>query len=239
MFWAKVRMKRCLAVDLTIDRELLHFGSVVGFVRRSRVLIAVTLAIACARSGDALRPSLAPTSIAAALDSCSGVGTGPPRRWLGSVHEFGKFSLFVPDSARVVQHDSTPDQVSLVWPRCPERCRFGVSVQLDSGVTVEARVARRVAEQKRIDSVNTDPRREGYEFDEMNRPPMPFVARGARGYLIDESCGDCAETSIVFGRGGYIATIRFGGDDDAPRGPMLCQMQVVARTFVWSAARAE
>ena len=49
---------------------------------------------------------------------------------------------------------------------------------------LEARVAARVAEQARIDSVNHDPRTAAFEFDDMDGPPQSFETRAGRGYEV-------------------------------------------------------
>jgi hypothetical protein len=66
------------------------------------------------------------------------------------------FSLFIPDNARIVAVDSAIGGVSLAWPGFPG-CEFSVRIQPDSGIGVEARIARMVAAQRTIDSINRAP----------------------------------------------------------------------------------
>jgi hypothetical protein len=88
--------------------------------------------------------------------------------------------------------------------------------------------------QRKIDSINRDPHTVVHEFDEIDGPPQPFTTSTGRGYLIDNDCGDCASTTVLFGRPGYIAEANFGGDDDVPNlGRHVCEMTVVAKTFTW------
>src|SRR5688572_7181885 len=82
-------------------------------------------------------PSPMDSSVIASLDSCSALPSSGPRedsaqpsanaqtvsRWSGAVRAFDRFTLFVPDSARVELDTSTHGLV-LVWPRCGDRCRF-------------------------------------------------------------------------------------------------------------------
>ena len=150
----------------------------------------------------------------------------------GNVEDFPAFSLFIPNSARIVATDRAPEHLSLSWPECPG-CRFSIAIQPDSGLGLEMRIARLVAEQRRIDSVNRDPDAI-HEFDEIDGPPVLIATPGARGYQIDRDCGDCAATELLFERAGRIATVAFGGDDDVPElGRHLCVMTVVGKTFAW------
>ena len=91
-----------------------------------------------------------------------------------------------------------------------------------------------VAAQKAIDSINKDPNTTVHEFDDIDGPPRPFTTAAGRGYLIDNSCGDCASTMVLFGRRGWIADIGFGSDDDTPEGGRHeCEMLTVAKSFAW------
>lgn len=131
------------------------------------------------------------SSLVSALDSCSrDVRTAA--RWSGRLRSFGRFALFLPDSARILKLDHTAGHLNIAWPRCPDACRFSVGVYGDSGVSLEARVAQLVAEQRRIDSVNRDSQKEAMEFDELDAPPRPFTTAAGRGYIIDHSCGGLA-----------------------------------------------
>lgn len=179
-------------------------------------------------------------SVAAALDSCfiafspeKGAASREARRskLSGSRRRFAGFSIFVPKSVRVETSDSTA--VSFAWPGC-ERCLFRIGIAPDSGISLEARVAARVAEQARIDSVNHDPRTAAFEFDDMDGPPQSFETRAGRGYEVGESCGDCWSESLLFGHNGRIATIRVSQDDDPiPGGSRVCEMVAVGKTFEW------
>ena len=143
------------------------------------------------------------------------------------------FSLFVPDSARLVVTDTTLGVLSLTWPGC-EGCRFGLAIHADSGIGLEARIARMVASQRTIDSINHDPHTDVHEFDEIDGPPRPFTTSTGRAYLVENDCGDCAATSLLFGRRGYIAELSLGGDDDVPNlGRHLCEMTAVGKSFTW------
>jgi hypothetical protein len=150
----------------------------------------------------------------------------------GTIRTFPMFSLFVPDSARATV-DTVRGSVSLAWPRCPD-CRFTVHVQPDSGIDLEQRIARLVAEQRRIDSINRDPQAPDQEFDEIDGPPQPFTTSAGRGFLIDNDCGDCAAITLLWGRSGSIAELNLGGDDNVPElGRHLCEMTAIGKTFSW------
>ena len=143
------------------------------------------------------------------------------------------FSLFIPDSARIVATDSVTGGVSIAWPGC-SGCRFGVEILPDSGLGLEARIGRMVAAQHTIDSINRDPRTVVHEFDEIDGPPRAFMTPAGRGYLIDTDCGDCAAMTLLFGREGYVAEVGLGGDDDVPDlGRHLCEMTAVGKSFAW------
>lgn len=195
---------------------------------------------------DSSTRSAADSSMIASLDSCSalalgGAGedsaqssansrTGP--RWSGAVRSFDQFTLFVPDSARVGPGRGT-SQLTLLWPRCVEHCGFVVAVYGDSGVSLEARVAQLVAEQRRIDSVNRNPSDGILEFDEIDGPPRPFTTPGGSGFVIDHSCGDCGATTFKFGREALIADVSIMADAMPGAGQRMCEMTVVARSFAW------
>ena len=182
--------------------------------------------------------------VAASLDSCqhayqssvrSRTGTvaaNESRSSTGNMEHFSAFSLFIPNHARIVETDRARDHLSLSWPECP-RCRFSVAIQPDSGLGLDMRIARLVAEQKRIDSVNRDPGAI-HEFDEIDGPPVVIATPAGHGYEIDHDCGDCAATELLFEHAGRIASVAFGGDDDVPElGRHLCVMTVVGKTFAW------
>ena len=123
--------------------------------------------------------------------------------------------------------------VSLDWPDCP-KCNFNVGVSPDSGLSVEARVARLAAEQRAIDSANHDPNATAGEFNEIDGLPEAFTGPGGRGFLINYDCGDCGSIGILFGRPGYVGHVAISGDDDIPNGGMhFCEMVVVGKTFAW------
>jgi hypothetical protein len=108
-----------------------------------------------------------------------------------------------------------------------------VNVRLDSGRTVEQRMAALVEEQRKIDSVNRIP---GVieRFNEIDGPPARFRTAAGIGYLVDYDCGDCGSYELFVGRPPQLASIRYGGDDTQPQGGRyLCEMKVVARTFNW------
>ena len=150
----------------------------------------------------------------------------------GQVRKFGAFSIRVPVGARIISADSASGRLELSWPGC-ENCNFAVTVKPDSGIDVGARIARLVAEQRRIDSVNKVPDAVS-EFDEINEPPRPFTTPSANGYLIDHSCGDCAAMTVLFGRPGWIAEISYGGDAVPGLAAHLCEMTESVKTFAWS-----
>lgn len=172
------------------------------------------------------------SALVSALDSCS-QDSRPTTRWSGVVRSFGRFTLFLPDSARILDLDRITGRLAVAWPRCPDDCRFSVAVYGDSGVNLEARVARLLAEQRRIDSVNRDPAREAMEFDEIDGPPQPFTTPAGRGYVIDHSCGDCAATTLKFGRSEQIADVSLSADAAPATGRRMCEMTVVGRSFSW------
>ena len=194
------------------------------------IAIVIGAAAACSRS-----PVSNDSPVIAALRSCDGDTTSsraPSRfQWSGAPHSFAKFTLFIPDSVRVGSVDGE-GTVHLTWPRC-SACRFDVAIHGDSGIDVEARVRRLVAEQRRIDSVNKDPAAL-HEFDDIDGPPRPITTAAGNGYLISESCGDCGSTTLLVGRPGTVAEIAFGGDDNVPElGRRECEMAVVAKSFAW------
>ena len=138
--------------------------------------------------------------------------------------------LFIPDGARITAADTATD-LTLSWPQCPG-CSFAVTIMPDSGIGIESRIAHLVAEQKQIDSANAVD--SIGDFDVINGPPQSFTTSSGHGYEIDNSCGDCANTDLLYGRPGYIATVSFGGSDDAPKlGRHLCEMMAVGKSFAW------
>jgi hypothetical protein len=176
-----------------------------------------------------------------ALDSCYAIEAGPDssaaardsarraKPLTGRIVAFKGFSFFVPDGIAPPPPSSTSVDLS-GWSACPG-CRLHVAVQSDSGISLEQRIAARVAEQKRIDSVNADPKNI-QEFDDMFGPPTPFIGRAGHGYEIDEGCGDCMSMTVLFARPPVLATIGYGFDDDVSM-PWRhhCEMDVIARTF--------
>jgi hypothetical protein len=208
-------------------------------------LVATTVSSGCRASGDVqrtLRASATAIGVEASLDSCAAMkwsanDTTPPghqrRRLAGRVRSFERFSIWVPDSAHVTV-DSAARAVGLAWPDC-EKCRFGVNVQRDTTTGgLDGRIAKMIASQKVIDSINNDPRTIIHEFDDIEGPPQPFTTAAGRGYIIDDSCGDCAATTVLFGRRGWVGEIWFGSDDDTPEGGRHeCEMRVVATSFAW------
>lgn len=217
-------------------------------MKRRALLAGVVATIAstgCRATGDVqrtVRSSVTATSVEATLDSCdagkwSAQDTISPRhqhpRLAGRVRSYERFSIWVPDSAHVTV-DSATHGVGLSWPDC-DKCRFGLNVQRDTTTGgLEGRIAKMVAAQKVIDSINKDPNTTVHEFDDIDGPPQPFTTAAGRGYLIDDSCGDCASTTVLFGRRGWIAEIGFGSDDDTPEGGRHeCEMRTVAMSFAW------
>lgn len=201
-------------------------------------------AVQTSRADDANDESAA-SAVAAALDSCNasrwpldtaGTPIGKGSTWAsGRIRHFAGYALFIPDSARVEMKAGARAGLSLAWSSC-EGCRFGVGIQVDStGSGIEGRVARLVAEQRVIDSVNKDPKAEAGEFNVIDGPPEPITTRAGRGYVINNDCGDCAATTVLFGRPGQIAAISLGGDDNVPMLPRhLCEMMAIAKSFSWS-----
>jgi hypothetical protein len=207
--------------------------------------IALASSAACRQTGDAIgNVGTVATGIdaQAAVDSCeaakwssqdtTAAGHRHPRL-TGSVRSYERFALWVPDAAHVTM-DTATRGIALAWPDC-EKCRFGASVQRDTVPGgLEERIARMIASQKKIDSINKDPATTVGEFDETDGPPQPITTAAGRGYLIDDSCGDCASTTVLFGRRGWLAEINFGSDDDTPEGGRHeCEMGAVAKSFVW------
>jgi hypothetical protein len=224
-----------------IGRFQLQFRS--GLV--ARVLVLLSTVSSCHVSENAARP-ITEAIVTKSLDSCNAIPWPAARgaavgavaahskaRWSGAVRTFRMFSLFIPDSARIVAPDSGTGGVTLAWPGC-SGCRFGVAIQVDSGLGLDAHIARMLASQRAIDSINRDPQTVVHEFDEMDGPPKSFMTPNGRGYLINNACGDCAATTLLFGHPGYIAGVELGGDDDVPDlGRHLCEMTVVGKTFAW------
>lgn len=215
-----------------------------GFTACALVMLSVVSG--CRASDNAARPIAAATVVTRSLDSCNAIPSRAGRgvaggavaahataRWSGAVRAFRMFSLYIPDSARIVATDSLAGGVTLAWPGC-SGCRFGVGIHPDSGLGLEARIARMVASQRTIDSINHDPTTVIHEFDEIDGPPRPFMTPTGKGYLIDNDCGDCAAMTLLFGHPGYIAEVGAGADDDVPDlGRHLCEMTVVGKTFAW------
>ena len=194
------------------------------------------------RDNATAQSSAIPALLRQALDSCPARRTSASARTAqeepsallkGSVRDFGKFSIFVPDDARVRVLDSASSRMTVGLPGCPD-CEFEVRVQPDSGVALEARVASVVARQRSIDSINRDPATKVHEFDEIDSPPREFVSAAGRGVMLDNSCGDCASVSLLWGSHGYIADISFGGGDNVPDlAQHLCEMTAIGKTFTW------
>jgi hypothetical protein len=210
-------------------------------------LVVASAVVGCRAGGDAGDSVAAGTAVHHSLDSCGGlvgrqaapdtVGrpgiTRTAANRAGAVHAFRLFSLYVPDGVRVTTTDSGFGGASLSWPGCVG-CRLGVAIQVDSGIGLDARIARMVAAQRTIDSINHDPKTVIHEFDDIDGPPQPFVTPLGRGYLIEDACGDCAARTLLLWRSGYIAEIGLGVDDDVPDpGRHLCEMTVIGKTFAW------
>lgn len=207
----------------------------------------LALLLACRSNSDLGHPASSRSTMAKSLDSCNAISSA--RRVVGAqepvvnpqagawssgrMQDFRGFALFVPDSARI-KTDSVTGAVSLSWQGCAT-CRLSIAVQVDSaGDGIDGRVARLVSAQRVIDSVNHDPHTSVFQFDDIDGPPQPFTAAAGRGFLIEESCGDCAAETLLFGRRGYVAVLGFGTDDDEPQGMRrMCQMAVVGKTFQW------
>src|SRR5262245_14173686 len=216
-------------------------------LRLHRIALAGAVLVGAFRPrGDSESASPMAAFARAALDSCnastwSGTGrpgSGPtkprPTGGLGAtLHDFPGFSLFVPRGARITASDSAPNVFGVGWPDC-DRCRFAVSISTDSGITVDQRIARMVASQARIDSINKDPHTEIHEFDEIDGPPVLFLNPSGRGYLIDNDCGDCASLTLMYGEPGHLAQVSIGIDDDVPAGGRhLCEMTAIGKTLAW------
>jgi hypothetical protein len=90
-----------------------------------------------------------------------------------------------------------------------------------------------MGEQRRIDSVNQDPATEVSEFDELDAPPRPLKTSSAQGYVINHSCGDCAATTLKFGRSTQIADVSVSVDAVPGAARRMCEMTVVAKSFAW------
>lgn len=108
-----------------------------------------------------------------------------------------------------------------------------VRIFADSGVDAETRVTRLMARQQAIDSVNRDPRSSYREFDLLQAPPRRMSTRAGAGHVMDIACGDCAATTMLFGRSGRIAEISFRADAKPGVKARMCEMAAVARTFAW------
>lgn len=202
------------------------------------------LTAACHPSGEARLPASAHAALTASLDSCrairsrTAVRESPTLRtssWsTGLVREFRGFALFVPDSARVEPSDSVAGDVRLSWSGCAS-CGLIVRLEEDSsGAGIDGRVARLMAAQRVIDSINNDPHTTVFEFDELDGPPRPFKTATQRGIMLEDSCGDCGSETMLFGRRGQIAVVSLSADDDEPAGPRrMCELAVVGKTFRW------
>jgi hypothetical protein len=171
-------------------------------------------------------------SLTSALEKCA-APQDIAARWTGKVAVFPRYTIFVPDSAPIAERRRPTGNLTLEWPRCGENCLFAVAIHADSGVDADARIARMLAEQRRVDSVNKDPKTEVMEFDVFDTPPQPITTPAGRGYVIDYSCGDCASTTLMLGRAGLIATVSASADAAPGAGTRMCEMMAVARTFRW------
>ncbi len=186
------------------------------------------------------------TNVAAKLDSCAIVNradgsaalpadSGSPHGGNeGAFQTVGTFAVFVPHKLHVAIADTVLGSMSLAWSDC-EGCRFSVIVARDSdGTGVDGIVARLLDSQRQVDSANHDPKSTAMQFDEIDGPPIPFVSPTGRGFLIDDDCGDCASSRMLFGRRGYIATVGIGFDDDVKEPQRHnCEMNVIAQSFRW------
>jgi hypothetical protein len=106
--------------------------------------------------------------------------------------------------------------------------------QDSSGTGIDGRVARLVAAQHVIDSINDDPHTTVFEFDEMVGPPRPFKTATQRGIMLEDSCGDCGAETMLFGRRGQIAVVSLSAGDDEPALPRrMCELAAVGKTFRW------
>ena len=202
------------------------------------------VAAACHPSGETRLPASAHAELTASLDSCRAIRSrstvleSPTLRtssWsTGLVREFRGFALFIPDSARVEPSDSAAGDVRLSWSGCAS-CRLSVRLEKDSsGAGIDGRVARLIAAQRVIDSINNDPHTTVFEFDELVGPPRPFKTATQRGTMLEDSCGDCGAETMLFGRRGQIAVVSLSADDDEPALPRrMCELAVVGKTFRW------
>jgi hypothetical protein len=191
-----------------------------------------------------------PKDVPGALDSCamleernppgapadtpSGKPSAAPISNSGEQRTFGRFTFFVPNRLHVAAKTSMPGGMSLGWDDC-QGCRLGVTVERDtSGKGVAGIIAGLVEEQRQVDSANHDPKAEAGEFDVLDGPPTRVSSAAGRGYLLENDCGDCGSTTLMYDHAGYIGSISFGGDDDIPSPARHdCEMNVLARTFVW------
>ena len=224
------------------NRSNLRLARAAGLA--ATVMLPADLTGCHTRDNATAQSSVIPASLRQALDSCptsrapnsvQNAREEPQANPLlkGSVRDFGKFSIFIPDDARVRVLDSASNRLTLGLPGCPD-CEFEVRVQADSGAGIEQRVASVVARQRTIDSINKDPRTEVHEFDEIDIAPREFVSAAGRGVRLDNSCGDCASVSLLWGRPGYIADVSFGGGDNVPDlAQHLCEMTALGKTFTW------
>jgi hypothetical protein len=201
----------------------------------------------CRTPADAAHPTPVAIAVQQSLDSCNSLawrrpegdivhgknGSRKPASLTGAMRDFRLFSLFVPDSAHVVVTNAGLGGIAFALPGC-SGCRFDVGIHVDSGINLEARIARIVAAQRTIDSINAEPHADAREFDNIDGPPQRFTTATGRGYMIDNDCGDCASTTLLFGRPGNVAVIGLGGDDDVPDlARHSCEMTAIGKSFAW------
>lgn len=222
--------------------------------RRARFIVICVVIGACRAqhgatgnsTGDSTGESTAGAEsiVRKSLDSCNAIAFGPDssaaardsarreKRLAGAIRTLGDFSIFVPEG--VAAPRTAGDAIDLAaWADCPQ-CRMSLAVQSDSGKPLETRIAEQVAAQRRIDSANADPASPAREFDEIDGPPTPFAGRAGRGYRIDNDCGDCASTTVLFEHAGRIATIDYSFDDNVGMPwRRMCEMTTIARSFAW------
>jgi hypothetical protein len=119
------------------------------------------------------------------------------------------------------------------FPVC-RLCNISVSVEPDEGGGPKAVVAKILANEARIDSLNhTRGAIDGYEFNEYHGPARVLVRGGDSAIYLRGDCGDCRSGHYFFGDGKRIAHVTYEADNARNAEQRACELERVALTFRW------